>query len=212
MRSGVRSNGASLSRSPRSFRSLQVVSSVPLQRESGVLDTSVLERYRGLILDGTFRPLAIVNWHHALTLDLFRSVEVLEYYDCFVQTVREAYPIPAVLRSSFIRKGIATFKLPPSKRNILRRDKNACVYCGSISDLTIDHVVPISKGGTNGWDNVVAACRSCNEVKGNRSLEQMGWRLRRKPNRPRNLDLQMTINWPKSHPEEWSDYIAHLKE
>lgn len=212
MRSSVRSTGASVSRPSRPLRSLQVVNSVPLQHESGVLDTSVLERHRGLILDGAFRPLAIVNWHHALTLDLFRSVEVLEYYDCFVQTVREAYPIPAVLRSSFIRKGIATFKLPPSKRNVLRRDNFACVYCGSTSNLTLDHVVPISKGGSNGWDNVVTACRPCNELKGNRSLEQMGWRLRRKPTRPRSLDLHMAIDWPKSHPEEWSDYIAHLKK
>jgi len=63
-----------------------------------------VERCKALVLDGSFRPMGVVNWHRAIILDVFKAAEVLEHYDCFVTTVREEYPIPAVLRTEFVLK------------------------------------------------------------------------------------------------------------
>ena len=74
-----------------------------------------------------------------------------------------------------------------SRRNIFERDKNTCQYCHEIfskSDLTIDHVVPRSKGGGDSWENLVLACVRCNVHKANRTPDEAGMPLRRKPIKP----------------------------
>lgn len=65
-------------------------------------------------------------------------------------------------------------KLTLSKVNILKRDKYTCVYCGSKKDLTLDHVLPKSRGGKNTWGNLVTACFKCNHKKGNRTPQEAG--------------------------------------
>lgn len=75
-----------------------------------------------------------------------------------------------------------------SRKNIFERDKWTCQYCGakpSKSDLNLDHVVPRSKGGRTTWDNIVASCFTCNGKKGSKTLEQLGWRLKKTPVRPK---------------------------
>src|SRR5262249_39110328 len=75
-----------------------------------------------------------------------------------------------------------------NKKNILRRDHYTCQYCGRRGDrLTVDHVVPRSKGGDTAWTNVVAACLRCNLAKGNRALEEAGMTLLRPPAHPQFL-------------------------
>ncbi|TMC51030.1 MAG: HNH endonuclease [Chloroflexi bacterium] len=75
--------------------------------------------------------------------------------------------------------------LRPNRRNLLLRDDHTCQYCGHVgpaSDLTIDHVVPVSRGGeADSWENQVVACRHCNWRKANRRPEEVGLRLRRRP-------------------------------
>lgn len=73
---------------------------------------------------------------------------------------------------------------PVNRREILRRDKNTCQYCGSHQKLTLDHVIPRSKGGKHRWDNVVTACATCNAKKGDRTPSQARMPLRRKPQAP----------------------------
>ncbi len=71
------------------------------------------------------------------------------------------------------------FKPSKAKRNrVYRRDGHACVYCGATEDLSLDHVVPRSKGGSDGEDNLVTCCRSCNSKKGAKRLQQSEvWRI-----------------------------------
>ena len=77
------------------------------------------------------------------------------------------------------------WKLPPvNRRGILRRDHNSCQYCGSTKNLTLDHVIPRSRGGRHTWENVVAACSECNGRKGNRTPTEAGMPLRTKPKAP----------------------------
>ena len=77
------------------------------------------------------------------------------------------------------------WKVPPvNRREILRRDHHKCQYCGSTKRLTIDHVLPRSKGGTHTWDNVAAACERCNSLKGDRTPEEAKMSLRTPPKAP----------------------------
>src|SRR5207249_9625457 len=84
-----------------------------------------------------------------------------------------------------------------SRRNVFRRDHFTCQYCGArpgSAELTIDHVVPRSHGGTSSWENCVLACVTCNRHKANRTPEQAGFVLRKKPLRPRWQPLYATCH------------------
>jgi 5-methylcytosine-specific restriction endonuclease McrA len=75
-----------------------------------------------------------------------------------------------------------------SRKNIYHRDKHRCQYCGnqySISQLTLDHIIPKSKGGKSSWTNIVTCCKMCNEDKGNQLLEDLGWKLIKQPTKPK---------------------------
>lgn len=84
-------------------------------------------------------------------------------------------------------------RVPPrsvrlSRRNIFARDRGICQYCGcrpTRDEVSIDHVIPRSRGGTSTWENLVLACTACNRKKGNRLLSECGMELRRQPTRPR---------------------------
>jgi len=96
-----------------------------------------------------------------------------------------------------------------SRRNISRRDRHACQYCGeqrALRDLTIDHVVPRSRGGRSTWENCVVACVSCNSRKANRLPEEAGMRLNRKPRRPSWM-ASIDISRPERQ-ESWNRFIS----
>lgn len=77
------------------------------------------------------------------------------------------------------------WKVPTaSRREIFRRDRHTCQYCGSTKHLTLDHVMPRSRGGSHTWDNLVTACTRCNSQKGNRTPQEAGFILRTKPKAP----------------------------
>lgn len=77
------------------------------------------------------------------------------------------------------------WKVPPvNRREVMRRDNHTCQYCGSTRHLTIDHVMPRSRGGTHTWDNVVAACETCNARKGDRTPDEARMLLKGKPKAP----------------------------
>lgn len=95
-----------------------------------------------------------------------------------------------------------------SRRNIFRRDHYTCQYCGvqpGSEELTIDHVLPRSQGGTSAWENCVLACVECNRLKADRTPDQAGMPLRRKPLRPHWKPL-----YASSHVriESWSRFLS----
>ena len=104
--------------------------------------------------------------------------------------------------NSFIRKEVRF-----SRRNIFQRDKNTCQYCGrrfGKIDLTIDHIIPRSRGGCDTWENLVLACVKCNVRKGSRTPEEAGLRLIRSPRKPGwiphlglKFDNAAGKSWPK---------------
>jgi len=106
-------------------------------------------------------------------------------------------------------------KLPPrrvkfTRKNIYRRDNNTCQYCGRklrTEELNLDHVIPLSRGGKNTWENVVCSCISCNMRKGNRTLEEAGMKLIRKPKKP-NWKTFIKSNFPAN--PNWKDWKEFL--
>jgi 5-methylcytosine-specific restriction endonuclease McrA len=169
-----------------------------------------LDGYRSLLLDKSFRPLRAVNWRRALILGLSGRVEILEYYERTVRTASERYPIPAVIRApGWVERIPSAVAL--TRRNVLLRDGHACAYCGAegiARDLTLDHVVPRSRGGRTTWDNVVTACAPCNRRKSDRTPEEAKMRLRLVPRAPSALQLgrrgMIVVGEP---PAEWRAWL-----
>jgi hypothetical protein len=93
----------------------------------------------------------------------------------------------------------------PSKSAIYKRDGNKCQYCGSTRHLTIDHIIPRSKGGGDNWFNLVVACSACNTKKGNKLLEHSGLKLQRQPRAPMNK-MQFTLL--ETNNKEWDQYAV----
>jgi 5-methylcytosine-specific restriction endonuclease McrA len=169
-----------------------------------------LSHYRALLLDKAYRPLRAVGWQRAVVLDLSARVEVLEYYDRLVQTARDAFPLPAVIRTpSWIERRPRS--APLTRRNVLLRDDHTCQYCGiegTSRELTIDHVQPRSRGGPTSWENVAAACGPCNRRKGDRTPDEARMPLARVPRRPSALQLGRRGMVLGEFPDEWEAYLV----
>lgn len=176
---------------------------------------STLSRCRCLVLDVSWRPLAIVDWRRAVCLELLQKGEVLEYHDVCVRSVSRQHPIPAVLRARYLMKNLPPRSVPLTKSNLYRRDGGACVYCGATTNLTVDHVVPVSKGGRRrSWDNVVTACVRCNNKKGDKTVKEMGWKLQRAPRVPSAYDATFLLELRPNdkRPSQWLDYLPQADE
>lgn len=140
---------------------------------------------RTLVLNAGYEPLGIISDRRALLLVLGGKASVLEADDREpVRAVTAEWARPKViLLSRYVRVPTARIQ-PVSRRGVLRRDGNRCAYCEGFAN-TIDHVLPRSRGGADSWENLVACCLRCNNVKGDRTPQEMGWRLRWEPRIPR---------------------------
>lgn len=140
-----------------------------------------------MVLSKDYEPLMYCGLEKAIALLYLDKAEAVLNTDLFIRSVSLCLPIPSVIR--LLSKTVRRF-LPPvrySRRNILIRDKFTCQYCGSSHAMTIDHVLPLSRGGKSTWENVVAACKQCNGKKGNRLPREAGMTLAREPRVPASL-------------------------
>lgn len=137
-----------------------------------------------LVLNANFEPINVCNTRRAVGLILLGKADLVMNGRGYIQTVREAIPIPSVIRlDQMIHRPRMQVKL--TRREVFRRDKYTCQYCGRHStDLTVDHVWPKHLGGTHSWTNVVAACPSCNHRKGGRQLRDAQMSLLQIPREP----------------------------
>jgi len=143
---------------------------------------------RALLLNASFQPLQVISWQKAIQLFFSGKVEIVESSDQMVRSVSVTIPIPRVLRLiKYVplksRKNVVRF----NRNNIFLRDHHTCQYCGQkppASQLTMDHVNPVVKGGPKSWENIVTACRPCNLKKGGRTPEEAGMRLKHPPREP----------------------------
>lgn len=164
---------------------------------------------RTLLLSSSYEPLATISWQDAICKLTLGKVEVIEEYEDQVRSARLVIKMPAVVRlvNAFRRH---RKRVKYSKTNVFARDRFKCQYCGTkgnAGSLTIDHVVPRSQGGKTCWENVVTACKECNEVKANRTPAQAGMKLRMEPYRPDWVPV-FSIRVGSRMPEQWETYCA----
>lgn len=147
--------------------------------------TEVL-RQSVVVFSKNYLPVSRVNIKRAIVLLVTGKAEPLDFsgkgYSVHSPSVVLVVPEQIRLTMTDTER---VWRVPPvNRREVLRRDKHTCQYCGSSKHLTLDHVIPRSKGGKHSWDNVVIACEQCNSRKGDRTPSQAGMILRTKPKAP----------------------------
>lgn len=161
-----------------------------------------------LVLNATYEPLTVVSIRRAVILLLKEKAEVVEAAQAFLRAERLSLQVPVVIRLVYYVRLPRRLSLPLSRRSVLARDQYTCQYCGEQpgrANLTIDHVIPRSRGGQTDWENVVTACRSCNQRKGNRTPREAGYTPIRPPRRPRYIALTLLSTSPQH--EVWNKYM-----
>jgi len=163
---------------------------------------------RVLVLNATFEPLHVVSVRRAIILLLKEKAEVVEATEARLRAEHISLPVPSVIRLVTYVRLPYRMALPATRRTVLARDNYTCQYCGATpgkAKLTVDHVVPRSRGGDGGWDNVVTACLRCNQRKGDRTPEEARMPLLSKPTRPRYVALVLLRQGHAS--ESWMKYV-----
>jgi 5-methylcytosine-specific restriction endonuclease McrA len=142
-------------------------------------------------LNASYEPINFTQWKRAVVLLLKEKAQILSS-----RVIRLIDYVKIPLNRIMIQK--------PTRALIYQRDDHTCQYCGSQKKLTVDHVIPRSRGGQDTWENMVVACSPCNVKKGNTLLEQTGMKLKRVP---KAMENKITLKLNKSNVTEWKSYI-----
>lgn len=165
-----------------------------------------LRRTKVLVLNSSYEPLSICDAQKAIVL-LFcgKAVAVAHHPEQFVCTVSQSFPLPSIVRLTvYVR--LPYKKIMLNRKNIFRRDNFQCQYCGRTDNpLTIDHMIPRSKGGEDTWENLITACSPCNTKKGNRTPQEAGMLPMKQPIRPSHIMLMRKFITAVS--EDWKPYL-----
>ncbi|MEM8576761.1 MAG: HNH endonuclease [Pseudomonadota bacterium] len=173
---------------------------------------AALKHNPALVLNADYRPLSyyplsLWPWQEAVKAAWLERVDIVAEYDEVVRSPSTEIRIPSVV--------VLKDYVKPQKRvaftrfNLFLRDQFQCQYCGAKGDLTFDHVVPRAAGGRTSWENVVAACPSCNLKKGSKPLHRTGMSLRRPPRQPGAEELRnLGRKFPPGYlHDSWMDFL-----
>jgi 5-methylcytosine-specific restriction endonuclease McrA len=166
-----------------------------------------------LLLNATYEPLRIVSWQKAMILWFQEKAEIVVTHERLIRSFRSQYNAPAVLRMKNYIKPRSHRSVRLSRDNIFLRDKHTCQYCAkklATRDLTLDHVMPVSRGGGKSWENLVAACHTCNRVKASRTPNEAGMPLLNEPTKLKwspTFDIQVKFEKVDSL---WEPYLDSL--
>lgn len=161
-----------------------------------------------LVLNASYEPLNITSWRRAVVLLLKGKAEQLEHNGKFIYS---DFPIPSVIRlRNYVQ--LPYKEIPLTRRHILERDRHTCQYCSSKAEqLTLDHIIPRSRGGVDSWDNLVTACVRCNVKKGNRTPKEAQMLLLCQPRRPySSLHFELIKHTRDDHNQEWKKYVIGI--
>lgn len=162
-----------------------------------------------LVLNASFEPLNVTSVRRAHVLVFKGKAEVIEKLSQPLHSATDTYPWPHVIRLVAYVRVPRAVQRKISRRALFARDGWRCVYCGTTAGrLTLDHVIPRSRGGESVWENVVTACAPCNHQKGNRSPEEARMELVQPPKAPAPV-LFIRLAAPKI-PNGWQPYLAHF--
>jgi hypothetical protein len=171
---------------------------------------------RVLLLNGSsWEPLAVISVPRAINLVLAGKAVIIEDTGHFLRTIGDKFPVPSVIAlRTYIN--VPRRKAHWSRKGVLARDSYTCIYCGirsgdvqrgkiiNKSDLTVDHILPRSRGGKDNWTNTACACYSCNHRKGDKMPGEAGMRMMWEPKTPRTSYLVIAVG---SGPDAWKHYI-----
>ncbi len=160
-----------------------------------------------VVFSKNYLPVTRVNIKRAIVLLVTGKAEPVDFISGNIISIRSSLIV--LLVPEHIRltcsSGERLWKIPPvNRRELLKRDHHCCQYCGNNKRLTIDHIIPVSKGGKNTWDNVVIACENCNQKKGDRTPLQAGMPLKSHPKPP----MHPTVAFAEKF---WHDQQDHLE-
>ena len=162
---------------------------------------------KALKLDAAYRPIEVIDALEALVMCIIGKAISVENYEKDVSSAYLTFKLPAVI----VLKTVVKFKfynISCNRSNILIRDKNQCQYCTKYfasEHLTLDHVIPKSRGGKNTWENLVAACKKCNQKKGCRTPQEANMNILQKPKKPKDSLLKAIKENQRSH--LWDNYL-----
>ncbi len=171
---------------------------------------------RVLLLNGSsWEPLSVISIPRAINLLISGKAVVVEETGRFLKTVRSQFQIPSVIAlRTYIN--VPRRQAQWSRKGVLVRDNYICIYCGIVpgeilqskilskSDMTVDHILPKSRGGKDVWTNTACACYVCNHRKGDRLPGEAGMKLMWEPRRPRTNYLVIEVG---NGPDAWKKYI-----
>ena len=161
-----------------------------------------------LKLDAAWRPIEIIPAEKGFSMVYSGRAQPVENYT-HGPCARFLFPSVIVLKSYIQKKNIS---MSPTRKNIYWRDKYTCQYCGEqykYRQLSLDHVVPKSRGGDRGWLNLVTSCQDCNQKKGDKTPSEASMKLIREPHVPNAniVDFYHHIDIPKV----WLNFIVRKK-
>jgi 5-methylcytosine-specific restriction endonuclease McrA len=159
-----------------------------------------------LVLNASYEPLNVCSVRRAHVLVFKGRAEVIEELATPLHSATDTYPWPHVIRLLAYVRVPRSVRRKISRRVLFARDEWRCQYCGTVGKLTLDHVVPRSRGGDSVWENVVASCAPCNMRKGDRLPEEVQMRPRTPP-RPPTPALFVTLAAPRI-PDRWEQYLT----
>jgi 5-methylcytosine-specific restriction endonuclease McrA len=168
----------------------------------------IIDSIRCVVLNASYESISVVSGKRGLVLCLKGKASVLENHPtAAVGSERHSYPIPTQILLKDMVKSRPTTRVPAqlTQKNLFTRDKYTCQYCGRHKNelknnghkkefLTRDHIHPQDKGGKDTWLNLITACNTCNNKKGNQDVEEVGMKLLKNPTVPTVFEI-----WSKAH-------------
>ena len=166
-----------------------------------------VETMKALKLDSSYRPVGIIDAVEALVLCIIGKARTIEKYKETISSIKETFELPAVIVLNRYVKYRFSY-VSCNRANVIFRDNNQCQYCAKYfpsEKLTMDHVMPKSRGGGNSWTNIVTACKKCNQRKGNRTPEEAGMMPINEPRKPK-ANILRHLKKEQISPI-WKDYL-----
>lgn len=144
-----------------------------------------------VVLNADYTYLNTVGWKRGIKLLVLEKAETLKESERIVSNVdgTNRLKVPLVLKLVRLVQTVYRNKVPFSRKNVFIRDNRRCQYCGTSENLSIDHVIPSSRGGKSSFLNCVVCCVNCNLHKGNKTLREAGMKLHRLPHEPTIIEF-----------------------
>tara|TARA_X000001036_G_scaffold119779_1_gene113280 strand:+ start:9543 stop:10082 length:540 start_codon:yes stop_codon:yes gene_type:complete len=158
-----------------------------------------------LVLNANYSPMTVCTAKRAISLYFLNKIDVLSNYNEKVHSPSTSLNLPSIIKiKTYIKNHSIAVEI--SRKNILIRDNYICQYCSlQNKSLTIDHVIPKFRGGQDNWDNLVAACKKCNQKKGEHTPEEAKMPLIKKPKRPNRIHYFQRL--VKERQSDWRPYL-----